>query len=104
MDNPLLLHRMRAAIAVIVCGVAMFQIHQIDASGRVVARAGWVLALVVATYAAAGLATVAAVYTFFQRRPERAKLWSTIATAFAIVVILGLSSGWFLGLAVDDTL
>jgi hypothetical protein len=101
-DNPLLLHRMRAVIAVIVCGVATFQIHAVDASGRVVvARTGWVLALVVATYTAAGLATVAAVYTFFQRRPERAKLWSNIATAFAIVVILGFSSGWFLGL--DDT-
>lgn len=104
MDNPLLLHRMRAVIAVIVCGVAMFQIHEVDASGRVVvARTGWVLALVVATYAAAGLATVAAVCTFVQRRPERAKLWSNIATAFAIAVILGLASSWFLGLAVNNT-
>lgn len=96
---------MRALIAVFVCGVAMFEIHAVDVSGRVVvARTGWVLALVVATYAAAGLATAAAVYTFVQRRPERAKLWSNVATAFAIVVILGFSSGWFLGLAVDDTL
>jgi hypothetical protein len=104
-DNPLLLHRMRALIAVFVCGAAMFQIHAVDTSGRVaVARTGWVLALVLATYAAAGLATAAAAYAFFQRQPERARLWSNIATAFAIVVILGFSSGWFLGLAVDDTL
>jgi hypothetical protein len=104
-DNPLLVHRGRALIAALVCGTAMYQIHVIDASGRVVvARTGWVLALVAATYAAAGLATAAAAYTFFQRRPERAKLWSNIATAFAIIVIIGFSSGWFLGLAVDDTL
>ncbi|WP_433203965.1 hypothetical protein ACQP00_35075 [Dactylosporangium sp. CS-047395] len=105
MDNPLLVHRMRALVAVLVCGSALFQIHAVDTSGRVVvSRTGWVLALVVATYTAAGLATATAAYTLFQRRPERAKLWSNIATAFAIVVILGFSSGWFLGLAVDDTL
>jgi hypothetical protein len=104
-DNPLLLHRMRALIAVFLCGVAVFQIHAVDASGRVVvARAGWVLALVVTTYAAAGLATAAAAYTVFQRLPERAKRWSNIATAFAIVVILGFSCGWLLGLAVDYSL
>jgi len=103
-DNPLLRHRLLALIAVFVCGVAMLQIHAVDASGRVVvARTGWVLALVVATYAGAGLAAAAAAYTFFQRRPQRAKLWSSIAIAFAIVVILGVSSGWFLGLAVDAT-
>ena len=105
MDNPLLVHRLRALIAVLVCVIAMVQIHVIDASGRVVvARTDWVLALVVATYAAAGLATAAAAYALFQRRPERAKLWSNVATAFAIVVILGFSSGWFLGLAVDHPL
>ena len=49
------------------------------------------------------LATVAALYTFFQRRPERAKLWSNIATAFAIVVIVGFGSGWFLGLTANNT-
>jgi hypothetical protein len=104
-DNPLLLHRMRALIAVLVCGGAMLEIRAVDASGRVVVtRTRWVLALVVATYAAAGLATAAAAYTFLQRRPERAKLWSSIATAFAIVVILGFASGWFVGLAVDNTI
>jgi hypothetical protein len=83
----------------------MFQIQAVDASGRVlVARTGWVLALVVATFAAAGLAGAAGVCTSFPRRPERAKLWSNMATAFAIVVILGFSSGRLLGLAVDDTL
>ncbi|MFI5912430.1 hypothetical protein [Dactylosporangium sp. NPDC051541] len=105
MDDRLLVHRMRALIAVFVCGVAMFQIYVVDASDRVVvARTDWVLALVVATYAAAVLATAAAAYTFFQRRPERARLWSNTATAFAVVVILGFSSGWFLGLAVDHPL
>ncbi|WP_433200963.1 hypothetical protein ACQP00_29710 [Dactylosporangium sp. CS-047395] len=105
MDNPLLVHRLRALVAVFVCGSALFLIHAIDTSGRVVvARTGWVLALVVATYAAAGLATATAAYTFLQRRPERAKRWSNVATAFAIVVIVGFNTGWFLGLAVDDTL
>lgn len=60
--------------------------------------------LVVTTYATAALATAAAAYTFVQRQPERAKLWSNIATAFATVVILGFTLGWLLGLAVDYSL
>jgi hypothetical protein len=100
--EPIWVHRLRGVVAAVVAGTILYYAHAIDASGRVVNPwTGGVLALVVATFAAAGLAIVLAGYTLVQRDPKRAKIWSNVATGFAVVAIAGFSAGWFYGLAVD---
>ncbi|MFD0580913.1 hypothetical protein [Dactylosporangium darangshiense] len=100
--KPTWVPRGTGVAAALVSANILYHIWVIDGSGRV--RNDWtgvVLAVVVVTFTAAGLAILVGAYTAFFAPAERLKLWSWVSSGLVALAVGGFGLGWFYGLAVD---